>query len=354
MTTLIIGGGLSGLALANMLEESGQDYLLVEAAARFGGRILTEHHGVGYFDMGPTWFWPGQPRITALLEQLGLVKFEQFSDGILIYQDEQGRVERGRGFASMQGSWRLKGGFGALTQALADHLPDTHKRLNSEVSALAKTGDGILATLRNGDVLHAENVVLAFPPRIAAKLNYTPTLPIFATKAMQHIPTWMAGQAKAVALYDTPFWRDAGLSGDAMSRHGPMVEIHDASPAAGGPYALFGFIGVPPDVRTNEHVLRLQLLAQFERLFGASAAKPLHLYVKDWAYDPLISTPADKAPLYAHPTYELPLAMQELWGNTLYFSGTEIAPKFGGYLEGALEAAGNKFQMLTALQSTRL
>ena len=58
MTVLIIGGGLSGLALAEALEAQGRKYLLLEARTRFGGRIKTEHHGAGYFDMGPAWFWP--------------------------------------------------------------------------------------------------------------------------------------------------------------------------------------------------------------------------------------------------------------------------------------------------------
>ncbi|SMX42311.1 hypothetical protein [Octadecabacter ascidiaceicola] len=65
---------------------------------------------------------------------------------------------------------------------------------------------------------------------------------------MQEIPTWMAGQAKAVAIYNAPFWREDALSGDAMSRHVPTVEIHDESPSKGEPYALFRFIGVPPQL----------------------------------------------------------------------------------------------------------
>ena len=138
MTTLIIGGGLSGLALADMLQTAGQDYILAEARNRFGGRIMTEHYGAGYFDLGPAWFWPGQPRIAALINRLGLEKFDQFADGILTYEDERGTVERGRGFASMQGSSRLKGGLAALTQTLADRLPDARKRLNAQVVALDK------------------------------------------------------------------------------------------------------------------------------------------------------------------------------------------------------------------------
>jgi monoamine oxidase len=149
----------------------------------------------------------------------------------------------------------------------------------------------------------------------------------------------MAGQAKAVVVYSTPFWREDGLSGDAQSRYGPMVEIHDASPARGGPYALFGFIGLPPQGRRDEGRLRKSICAQLERLFGPAAATPLELYVKDWAIDPYTSTELDKAPLYAHPTYRMPPALTDIWGGRLFFAGTEVAPEFGGYLEGALAAA---------------
>jgi monoamine oxidase len=346
MTTLIIGGGLSGLALADMLETAGQDYILLEARGRFGGRIMTEYHGAGYFDMGPAWFWPGQPRIAALIQRLGLEKFNQFADGILTFEDERGNVERGRGFASMQGSWRLKGGLAALTRTLAERLPDARKRLNAQVVSLDKSASEIVATLTDGDTISADQVVLALPPRVAAEIKYTPVLSYQTMSSMQSIATWMAGQAKAVAVYDTPFWREQGQSGDAMSRTGPMVEVHDASPADGGPYALFGFIGVPPQGRADEQVLRQHLLAQLGRLFGPQAAEPAKIYVKDWAFDPQTSTAADQAPLYAHPTYGLPRVITGLWDDTLHFGGTEVAPQFGGYIEGALEAAENVLAML--------
>jgi len=339
MKTLIVGGGLSGLALADALAANGHDYVLVEARERFGGRIKTEHHGAGYFDMGPAWFWPGQPRIAALIDRLGLEKFNQFTEGNLTVEDKQGQVQHGRGFASMEGSWRLKGGLGALSQTLANRLPETRKRLNAPVTALSKTDEGITATLGNGDTLTADQVVLALPPRLAAEISFTPSLPSEAIQSMRGLATWMAGQAKALAVYDKPFWREAGLSGDAISHFGPMVEIHDASSAEGGPYALFGFIGVPPQERSNEQVLRHQLQAQLGRLFGDEAAKPAKLYVKDWAFDPHTSTAADTKPHNTHPTYGMPRAMRGLWDKKLYFAGSEVALQFGGYIEGALEAA---------------
>lgn len=343
---LIVGGGLAGLSLAEALQARSADYLLVEARGRLGGRILTQAHAGGYFDLGPAWFWPGQPRIARLNDRLGLHTFEQFADGNLTYEDERGQVQRGRGFVSMQGSLRLRGGLAALTSALAERLPDDRKRLSAEVTVLEKSDGGIRATLAGGESITAETVVLALPPRLAARMEFAPALPESAIRSMHATATWMAGQAKAIAVYDRPLWREAGLSGDATSRIGPMVEIHDASPAEDGPYALFGFIGVPPKARLDEDRLRHQVTAQLGRLFGPQAAQPIELYVKDWADDPHTATEADQAPLYAHPEYGLPQPMAGLWDKRLYFAGTEVARQFGGYIEGALEAAETTFNAL--------
>ena len=60
------------------------------------------------------------------------------------------------------------------------------------------------------------------PPRIAAHaISFTPNLLPDQMQALQAIPTWMAAHAKVVAVYETAFWRQMGLSGDAMSHTRP-------------------------------------------------------------------------------------------------------------------------------------
>ncbi|MDC0660574.1 NAD(P)/FAD-dependent oxidoreductase [Leisingera sp. SS27] len=337
--TLIIGAGLSGLALAKTLQAQGRDYRLVEARDRVGGRISTVDIQGAQFDLGPAWFWLGQPRMAAIIEELGLHPFDQYATGDLSYEDEHGLVQQGQGYSSMQGSYRLTGGLTALTNALAAALPVEYLHLSNEVVSLDLAAEKVIARLASDQTITAQQVVLALPPRIASELIFFPALPEAATAAMKTCATWMAGQAKAIAIYERPFWRAQGLSGDAMSRRGPMVELHDASPASGGPYALFGFIGVGPAQRRDERQLKDALKSQLGRLFGPLAASPLALYVKDWAFDPFTATKADRQPLYAHPHYGLPKSMTGLWDGKLIFSGTETAHQFGGYLEGALEAA---------------
>ncbi|QUL58379.1 FAD-dependent oxidoreductase [Paenibacillus tritici] len=118
-------------------------------------------------------------------------------------------------------------------------------------------------------------IILALPPRIIAEhITFIPSFSPETNLSLINKPTWMAGQAKAIAVYDEPFWRKDGLSGYVLSWVGPLQEIHDASPNT-GPGALFGFFSMPPDVRQQvegKEVLE-QVKAQLIRLFGPSAIK---------------------------------------------------------------------------------
>lgn len=341
---LIVGGGLSGLAIADYLTSQGQDFLLIEAQDRLGGRILTKEVSSGAFDLGPAWFWPGQPRMAALAERFQIPVFEQFSTGDLVYQEQNGAVQRGRGYASMEGSYRLAGGIGSLVQALATGLVPAMIMTNTRLTSVDHSAGNITAQVdQNGaaQIITANKIVMAMPPRVIADtVSFEPALDAAQTQALQNVPTWMAGQAKIVAVYDHPHWRNAGLSGDAMSQQGPMVEIHDASPMQGGPYALFGFVGVPADARVlhKDEMMRLAV-TQLTAMFGPEMADPLNLVLQDWATIPDIARPQDQQPVRSHPSYGLSASLRNLSERGLFFASTETAPEFGGFLEGALEAA---------------
>lgn len=347
---LIVGGGLSGLSIADHVNQAGIDFLLAEASDRLGGRILTETLAGGAFDLGPAWFWPGQPRMAALAKRFGLAIFEQFSSGDLMFQDRSGTIQRGRGYASMQGSYRIDGGMGRLIAALQASLEQDKLLMNRKLVSLQSTGHDIIAAFDGTDSITARHVILAMPPRIIVEsVQFNPALMPGQAEAMAQIPTWMAGQAKILAVYEEPYWRKAGLSGDAMSHRGPMVEIHDASSMAGGPYALFGFVGVPADARKahRQDILSLAL-TQLTAMFGADMANPQSLVMKDWAAVPEVATARDQRALRAHPSYGLPSSLQTLWDGRLQLASTETARGFGGLLEGALEAADMAAQRVIA------
>ncbi len=349
--TLIVGGGLSGLYAATRLLEQERDFLLLEGRDRFGGRIRSEvpgnqegSHISSAFDLGPTWFWPDQPRMARLLGELGIESFQQFNNGASRYEDPQRGVETFRSPGMTPVSLRVAGGMARVIDALAARLPAERLRRSSQVREIAKNGTKLEILTQNEDetqVIEAERVLLALPPRLALRsIDLIPALPQDLCDALIAIPTWMAGHAKVVAVYDRPFWREQGLSGHAFSHVGPAMEIHDASPPE-GPGALFGFLGIPAEQRKgiDPEVLRSAAIAQFERLFGPEAARPNSLFLKDWIEDPLTATADDLAPLTSHPRYGLPPAAQKIWDRQLVFCATEAASHQGGFLEGALVAA---------------
>lgn len=105
---LIVGGGLSGLSLANALrrqQEAGADvrFHLVEGRDVLGGRVQSLPEvdasplgdGVDAYDMGPAWFWPGQARMEALLKDLGLERFNQYAEGAIVVQASGAMRHRG-------------------------------------------------------------------------------------------------------------------------------------------------------------------------------------------------------------------------------------------------------------------
>ncbi|MFT7490679.1 MAG: monoamine oxidase [Pseudohongiellaceae bacterium] len=360
---LIIGGGLAGLSLAWQLQKRGFDYQLIEARARFGGRV--DAHDIGTdtdtptrsFDTGPAWFWPGQLRIAEAIDELGLQIFEQYALGDVIFEDEAGRTQRGRGYSSMKGSLRLKGSLQKLIEGIKMRLPSERYRLSCRATSIEQFDGGITTFVRSKDgkleSITSQKIVLALPPRVVADtLSFSPNLSDDIVTSMHSIPTWMAGHAKVVAIYDEAFWRNNGLSGDVMSHRGPLVEIHDASPESHlsqthGPYALFGFMGVPASARVdNRQMLIDASIAQLVRLFGDKARTPLDIILQDWALEAETTTALDRIPLDHHPIYGLPSCLKSVWAGKIIFSSTEAAPEFGGYLEGAFEAAEITLQQL--------
>ena len=334
---VIVGGGLSGLYAARLLTAAGADFCLLEARDRLGGRIFSVTDDG--FDLGPAWFWPDmQPMMAGLVEELGLAFFPQYSDGDVLIERPQQSVQRFAGFGQMASSFRIAGGTGALVNALAKNLPPDRIRLDATVTAVELRGEEVRISLRDGETITAGRVLFALPPRLMEKtIAFTPEP---QTRALWRASaTWMAPHAKFVATYEKPFWREAGLSGTAQSMTGPMVEIHDASAMTGGA-ALFGFIGVPADLREKigAQELKAHCLAQFARLFGPKAGQPVATFLKDWAADALTATAEDWQG-GEHPVPTSQPWFDAAWAGRAAMAGSETAPEHPGYLEGALLAA---------------
>ena len=362
LNTVIVGGGLSGLALASLLGTKSVDYRLFEARERLGGRVLTlreparlvkdargltrELPGLA-LDCGPTWFWPSDnPQMARLLGALGIATFGQHETGRLVFAPAAGvppqRAPSQLAYASAQ---RIVGGVGAVIDALASRVGAERIRLGHELLAVAQLEDCVeLSFACQGVVVkvRAGRVVLALPPRLVhERIEFSPTLPAELRAALARAPTWMASHAKALSPFPRPFWRENGDSGAAFApyRGAVLGEVFDASDATNQP-ALGGFFALSPDQRRAQRDELGKLVhRQLAELFGPLPEGTPEPHIQDWATERFTTSTLDLEQPASEPTGAPPLVREPLWNERLFIGGTETGLHHPGHLEGALEAA---------------
>lgn len=340
---IVIGAGLSGLVATTLLLEQGRTVVLLEASDRPGGRIHSlrdAETGNPLGDLGPTWVWPPyQPVVVQWLERLELDTFAQFETGNAALDYGPAAPVEFQPLPGQHGIARIAGGPVAMVDRLVKNLPEGVMHTGSAVTAVSASETGVNVET-SGNTFTADRVIVAAPLRVAARcINWSPVLPDPLARAMQGAPTWMSVHAKALIVYSTVFWRNAGLSGRIASRTGPLVEAHDISGEEGTPAAIFGFVGWPHDVRAeNRDHLNREIIAQLVRCFGEQAATPSQIHVEDWAENPFICAPRDLAEPMNHPDVGPGILRQPHAGGRIVFGVAETSDVNPGLIEGALAA----------------
>lgn len=333
--TVIIGAGISGLAVGLGLHEAGRSFVIFESRNRIGGRLLSQRldDDSGLVDLGATWFWPGEPRVAALVDELGLNVHRQHLAGDAIFHQPNGS-QRIDGNPIDVPSFRFVDGAQCLPDAVARELPEGSVRLGKSVHGIR--GAGPFEIDHSGGTTSAQHVVLALPPALAvSSIVFEPPLSERLHGLAAITPVWMGSTVKIVAHYATAFWREAGLSGSAISHLGPMRELHDMSGPDGQPAAIFGFVpNAEPRPSPTEESIRRQLV----ELFGPAAANPVQIIIADWRNE-ADTSPEGVERLQAYQTFGHDLYQQSACGGRLHWSSTETATVAPGHIEGALASA---------------
>ena len=348
MDVVVVGGGLAGLTAADALHAAGMSVSVLEARAAIGGRTRTlAPEGLGdgaWFDLGATWHWSDQPAVRALADDLGVETFPQFRRGLAVVDDASAGSSPTTADvpAPSPSELRFVGGAEVLCRRLADRLPPGSVRLRTEAVAVEQRAEGVVVSVLHGEGggsdLEARFVVVAVPPRLVVQdIAFTPPLDAGLERVMTATPTWMARSLKGVAVYDSAFWREAGLSGLAFSPGGPLIEVHDACTADGSVAGLWGFLSGDHAHRDLGFDDRVEsVLGQLGRLFGPTAADPAGYFERDWSNDPYTNDEVvwvDEPLAYGDPTFTRP-AM----GGRLFWAGSETSAVGGGHMEGAVRS----------------
>jgi monoamine oxidase len=361
LETAIVGAGLCGLTLAHSLQAQGRDLALFEARNRLDGRILSvtsEIAGMA-LDLGATWFWPQtQPRISRLVNDLGLTPFPQHDTGEVLNLTITTRNPTPLKRPNLHGgAHRIEGGMSALVQALSRDFPVEALRFGHVLTAVLDHGDHVVLRFQCGEEsteIQARRVVLAMPPRLVEeRVYFQPLLDGQVREAMRETHIWMADQAKVMIGYEQPFWRAEGHSGNAFVHHEHVVlgEIFDTCSANGDKAALGGFFALPAQLRAAlRNGMSMLVSSQLVQAFGTDAEQG-EQHIQDRASEPYTCSTGDQTPPDNHPEYGHPSLRWPQWDGKLHFGGSETASYGGGYLEGALEAAARIQRALNQVQT---
>jgi monoamine oxidase len=216
--------------------------------------------------------------------------------------------------------------------------------LDSRVDEIAQHAGGVRVS-GPGFSVRAQRAVVAVPPALAARIRYAPALPALRDQMTQRMP--MGTVIKLMCVYDRPFWRDAGLAGQATSDTGPVKITFDNSPDGDDPPygVLMGFMeGTDGRIwsgRTREE--RKQAAIEcFARYFG----EPARTLRTDGDFDGYLEQDWN-AEEFSRGGYggsfppgawlDFGAALFEPVGR-IHWAGTETSPIWNGYMDGAVRS----------------
>ncbi len=219
----------------------------------------------------------------------------------------------------------------ALSAGLGDRLV-----LSTPARRVIQDGAGVTVT-SGPHTFRGKYLIIAIPPSLAGRIVYEPLLP--ARRDALTARMAMGATIKCMALYERPFWRDRGLSGEVACTGSPVTVAFDNSPADGSHGNLLGFIVGRPardfaELPADER--KRAAIAAFTRFFGPEASRPVDYVEQDWSTEEWTR---------GCPTSTMGPGTMTLYGPALrapvgrvHWAGTETAVEYCGYMEGAVES----------------
>jgi monoamine oxidase len=247
----------------------------------------------------------------------------------------QGTFERNFDTAGGAQQNRFVGGAQQISIRVAQQLGSS-VILNAPVRKIDQSGSDVIVVADTVTV-RAQKVIVAIPPALAGRIEYSPTMPPLRDQLTQRAP--QGSLMKFEAIYPKPFWRAAGLSGQVVSEQGPVKVTFDTSPQDGSLGIMMGFIG-GTDARTwsqrSAQDLQNTVLQQYATWFGSQALNPSSVVTFSWMTEewnrgcPVMVLPPNVLSQYG-PFLRAPV-------GSIHWAGTETADYWAGYMDGAVRS----------------
>lgn len=181
---------------------------------------------------------------------------------------------------------RVVGGMQQVSLLQAAELGDDVV-LNSPVRTInwqekADGGYSVTAVSEQATV-NARFVIMAVPPNLYSRVSFTPPLPRRQHQMHQHQSLGLV--IKVHAVYSTPFWREAGLSGTGFGAGSLVQEVYDNTNYGDTRGTLVGFVSdekADAVFELSAEDRKRAVLESIAGFLGEKALEPEVYYESDW------------------------------------------------------------------------
>ena len=175
---------------------------------------------------------------------------------------------------------RVVGGMQSVSEAMAAELEVV---TGSPVRTLRTDDDGVTA-VSDRVTVRAGAVVVAVPPNLYTRISFEPPLPRRQHQMHQHLSLGLV--IKVHAVYETPFWREQGLSGTCFGATALVQEVYDNTNHEDPRGTLVGFVSdekADALYELSAEERRAAVLASIAEYLGPQALDPVVYVESDWA-----------------------------------------------------------------------
>jgi monoamine oxidase len=346
--TIIIGAGLSGLLTAYRLKKEGIPFKIIDARSRIGGRINTVFNANKTpVEMGATWFTHQHQHLIALMDELNIEYYEQYIENTVFFEPSSSSPIQTMQIPKQPPSYRISGGSSNLINILFQELDKEDLILNQTVKDIKFDNNGV--QIIANEIFEGKNVVLAIPPKLwANKISFDPQLPNDLLDIARKTHTWMEDSIKLALTYERPFWQEDKLPATLFSQAGPITEFYDHCNHERTKFALCGFIDSSFKQLSNSE-RKSRVKDQIINVFGEKAADFIAYEEYIWSEEKNTFNQSEFS-LIPHQNNGHPIFRNSLMEERLFFSSSESALSFSGYMEGAVVSGNLTAQKLIDLK----
>ncbi len=236
--------------------------------------------------------------------------------------------------------YRCKGGNDQLARKLAELIGKDRITTGLAARTVAAKHDGMVVTAADGRTIECDDVVLAVPPSVWERIEFTPGLPT-------DLRPQMGLNTKYLAHTKTRYWEkhDPKLSQYALS-DGLVQLTWDGTDAQGdvgpdnGGACLTGFSGGPSVEKAlamSKDEREKAFAAWYEKVYPGFKDNVANTRYMSWPTDPWTKA-SYSFPAPGQVTTVGPMMAQAHMGGRLHIAGEHACYKFVGYMEGGLQS----------------